>query len=86
MFGQYLRKRLDPKVLLTNAYMGRVVKEMDFKDIDDALHSTQLRRNLQTKVAGSLQAYEDEKQKAKAEEKNKTLLDDLTFISEDRKT
>ncbi|MGI6765647.1 MAG: RelA/SpoT family protein [Lentihominibacter sp.] len=83
MFGQYLRKKgLDPKVLLTNAYMGRVVKEMDFKDIDDLCTQLSYGGNLQTKVAEKLQSYEDEKQKAKAEEKSKTLLDDLTAISE----
>ncbi len=83
MFGQYLRKKgLDPKILLTNAYMSRVVKEMDFKDVDDLCTQLSYGGNLQTKVAEKLQSYEDEKQKAKAEEKSKTLLDDLNAISE----
>ena len=36
LFTQYLRKKgFDPKVLLTNSYIGRAVKELHFKDAED---------------------------------------------------
>lgn len=83
LFSQYLRKKgLDPKILITNAYINRVVKEMHFKDSDDMYNQLSYGGNIQTKVANLLQAYEDEKQKTETAEKNKSLLDDLHEIEE----
>ena len=83
MFNQYLRRKgYDPKVLLVNSYLGRVIKEMGFKDLDDLCVQLSYGGSLQTKVAEKLQSYEDEKQKAKADESHKSLLDDLSLISE----
>ena len=83
LFNQYLRKKgYDPKVLLKNAYIGKVVKELGLKDADDLYTQLSYGGSLQTKVANLLQQYEDEKQKIENEEKNKTLMDDLNEISE----
>ena len=83
LFTQYLRKKgYNPKVLITNTNIARVVKELNFKDTDEMYTQLSYGGNLQTKVANLLQAIEDEKQKTVTEEKNKTLLDDLNNISE----
>ncbi len=85
LFNQYLRKKgYDPKALLINSYLGRVVKEMNFKDLDDMYTQLSYGGNLQTRVATLLQGYDDEKRKNEIDEKNKSLLDDLNEIS--RKT
>ena len=83
LFTQYLRKKgFDPKVLLTNSYIGRAVKELHFKDAEDMYTQLSYGGNIQTKVAHLLQSFEDEKQHLASEEKNKSLLDDLNVISE----
>ena len=83
LFTQYLRKKgFDPKVLLTNSYIGRAVKELHFKDAEDMYTQLSYGGNIQTKVAHLLQSCEDEKQHLASEEKNKSLLDDLNVISE----
>ncbi len=83
LFNQYLRKKdLDPKTLQTNTYINRAVKEMNFKDSDDLYTQLSYGGNIQTKVANLLQSFEAEKQKASAEEKSRTLLDNLNEISE----
>ena len=83
LFTQYLRKKgFDPKVLLTNSYIGRAVKELHFKDAEDMYTQLSYGSNIQTKVAHLLQSFEDEKQHLASEEKNKSLLDDLNVISE----
>ncbi|MCQ2545308.1 MAG: bifunctional (p)ppGpp synthetase/guanosine-3',5'-bis(diphosphate) 3'-pyrophosphohydrolase [Clostridia bacterium] len=83
LFTQYLRKKgFDPKLLLTNTNITKVVKDGGFKDADDMYTQLSYGGNLQTKVANLLQGYEDEKQKTAAKDKNKTLLDDLNEISE----
>ena len=83
LFTQYLRKKgFDPKVLLTNSYIGRAVKELHFKDAEDMYTQLSYGGNIQTKVAHLLQSFEDEKQHLATEEKNKSLLDDLNVISE----
>lgn len=83
LFNQYLRKKgYDPKILLTNAYINKVVKELNFKDAADMYTQLSYGGNLQTKIANILQGYEDEKQKVEAEEKNKSLLEDLKEIGE----
>ncbi|MCQ2545961.1 MAG: bifunctional (p)ppGpp synthetase/guanosine-3',5'-bis(diphosphate) 3'-pyrophosphohydrolase [Clostridia bacterium] len=83
LFNQYLRKKgFDPKVLMTNSYISRAVREMNFKDSDDLFTQLSYGGNIQTKVANLLQSFEDEKQKASNEEKNKSLLDNLNEISE----
>lgn len=83
LFTQYLRKKgFDPKTLLTNAYIGRAVKELNFKDFEDMYTQLSYGGNIQTKVAHLLQSFEDEKQHLASEEKNKTLLDNLNEISE----
>ena len=83
LFTQYLRKKgFDPKVLLTNSYIGRAVKELHFKDAEDMYTQLSYGGNIQTKVAHLLQSFEDEKQHLASEEKNKSLLEDLNVISE----
>ena len=83
LFTQYLRKKgFDAKVLLTNSYIGRAVKELHFKDAEDMYTQLSYGGNIQTKVAHLLQSFEDEKQHLASEEKNKSLLDDLNVISE----
>ncbi|MDO4177513.1 MAG: TGS domain-containing protein, partial [Bacillota bacterium] len=83
LFNQYLRKKgFDPRILLTNTYINRAVKEMNFKDSDDLFTQLSYGGNIQTKVANLLQSFEDEKQRAVSEEKNKTLLENLNEISE----
>lgn len=83
VFNQYLRKKgYDPKVLLVNSYIGRAIKELKLKDIDDLYTQLSYGGNLQTKVANLLKSYEDEKQQVEADEKSKTLIDDLNEISE----
>ncbi|MGN0702321.1 MAG: RelA/SpoT family protein [Lentihominibacter sp.] len=83
LFTQYLRKKgFDPKVLLTNSFIGRAVKELHFKDAEDMYTQLSYGGNIQTKVAHLLQSFEDEKQHLATEEKNKSLLDDLNVISE----
>ncbi len=83
LFTQYLRKKgYDPKVLMTNAYINKAVKELGFKDSDDLYNQLSYGGNLQTKVANLLQSYEDDRQKLETEEKNKSLIDDLNEISE----
>lgn len=83
LFNQYLRKKgYDPKTLLTNAYINKVVKELNFKDAGDMYTQLSYGGNLQTKIANILQGYEDEKKKVEAEEKNKSLLEDLKEIGE----
>lgn len=82
LFSQYLRKKgYDVKKLLVNSYIARVVKEMNFKDVDDLFTQLSYGGNIQTKVANLLQSYEDAKH-VQAEEKNKTLMDDLNEIHE----
>ena len=83
LFNQYLRRKgYDPRVLMTNAYISRAAKQLEFKDADDLYNQLSYGGNLQTKVANLLQGYEDERKKLETEEKNKTLLDDLNEISE----
>lgn len=82
LFSQYLRKKgYDVKKLLVNSYIARVVKEMNFKDAGDLFTQLSYGGNIQTKVANLLQSYEDAKH-VQAEEKNKTLMDDLNEIHE----
>lgn len=54
---------------------------MNFKDAGDLFTQLSYGGNIQTKVANLLQSYEDAKH-VQAEEKNKTLMDDLNEIHE----
>ena len=83
LFAQYLRRKgYDPRVLMTNAYVSRAAKELNFKDSDDLYTQLSYGGSLQTKVANLLQSYEDERLKLESDEKNKTLIDDLNEISQ----
>ena len=83
MFSQYLRKKgKDPRVLMKNTYINRAIKDLEFKDTDELFSQLSYGGNFQTKVAALLQGYEDENNQQIAEEKGKTLLDDLNEIHE----
>ena len=82
-FAQYLRRKgYDPRILMTNNYMARAAKDMGFKDADDLYNQLSYGGSLQTRVANTLQGYEDDRLKQETEEKNKSLIDDLNEISE----
>ena len=83
MFSQYLRKKgKDPRILMKNTYINRAIKDLEFKDTDELFSQLSYGGNFQTKVAALLQGYEDENNQQIAEEKGKTLLDDLNEIHE----
>ena len=83
MFDKYLRKKgHDPKVLLKNSNLNRVVKELTFKDQDELFTQLSYGGNFQSKVLGILLGYEEEAGRLAESEKEASLMDDLNRVGE----
>ena len=83
LFDKYLRKKgHDPKVLLKNSYVNRVVKEIGFKDADELFTQLSYGGNFQSKILGILLGYEEEAGRIEEAEKESSLMDDLNQIGE----
>ncbi len=83
MFDKYLRKKgQDPKVLLKNSYLNRLVKELNFKDQDELFTQLSYGGNFQSKVLGILLGYEEEAGRIEESEKEASLMDDLNRVGE----
>ena len=82
LFDKYLRKKgHDPKLLLKNSNLNRVVKELNFRDQDELFTQLSYGGNFQSKVLGILLSYEEEGRPEDAE-KETSLMDDLNQIGE----
>ena len=83
IIDKYLRKKgYDPRELLKNSYVNRAVKELGYKDSDEFYTQISNGGTLQSKVMNLLLSYDSEEKKAEESREKKTLLDDLTEISE----
>ncbi|MDO4545383.1 MAG: bifunctional (p)ppGpp synthetase/guanosine-3',5'-bis(diphosphate) 3'-pyrophosphohydrolase [Bacillota bacterium] len=82
MIDRYIRKKgMDPRTLLKNTYINRAAKELNYKNSDDLYTQLSNGGMIQSKVMNLLLSYENEDKEAE-ERKEKSLLDDLTEISE----
>ena len=80
---RYIRKKgYDPRVLLKNAYVHKVVKEMGYKSSDEMYNQLSNGGSLQNRILNLLLSYESATQAAIEAEKEKSLLEDLTEMSE----
>ena len=83
LFDKYLRKKgHDPKELLKNSYLNRVVKELNFKDQDELFTQLSYGGNFQSKVMGILLGYEEEAGHLEETAKETSLMDDLNRVGE----
>ena len=83
LFDKYLRKKgNDPKVLLKNSYLNRVVKELNFKNQDELFTQLSYGGNFQSKVMGILLGYEEEAGHLEDMSKETSLMDDLNRVGE----
>ncbi len=83
LFDKYLRKKAhDPRVLLKNSYLNRVVKELGFKDQDELFTQLSYGGNFQSKVLSILLGYEEEAGRREDAEKETSLMDDLNRVGE----
>jgi len=77
---KYMRKKgYDPRALLKNAYISRVVKELGLKNPDELYTQLSSGGAILTKVTNILLKYDAD---VRAEEEEKSLLENLNAISE----
>ena len=82
IIDKYIRKKgYDPRTLLKNAFVNRVVKDLGLKDSDELYTQLSNGGTLQSKVMNFLLGYDNENKQAEAE-KEKSLLENLNEISE----
>ncbi|MBQ9708283.1 MAG: bifunctional (p)ppGpp synthetase/guanosine-3',5'-bis(diphosphate) 3'-pyrophosphohydrolase, partial [Firmicutes bacterium] len=83
LFDKYIRKKgSDPRELLKNSNVNRLVKELEYKNSDELYTQLANGGNLQTKVYNLLMSYEKEKREEEEAEQEKTLLQNLREMSE----
>lgn len=83
---RYIRKKgYDPRVLLKNIHVNKVVKELGYKNSDELYNQLSHGGTLQTKVVNLLLSYEADLQETIEHEKEKSLLENLNEMSEKAK-
>ena len=79
----YIRKKgYDPRALLKNNYVNKAAKEMGYKNSDELYNQLSYGGPLQTKLVNLLLSYDADDKAALEAEKEKSLLENLTEISE----
>jgi GTP pyrophosphokinase len=77
---KYMRKKgYDPRILLKNAYISRVVKELGYKNAEDLYAQLSAGGAILTKVTNILLKYDED---TRAAEEEKSLLENLNAIHE----
>lgn len=77
---KYMRKKgYDPRILLKNAYISRVVKELGYKNAEDLYAQLSAGGAILTKVTNILLKYDEDTRTA---EEEKSLLENLNAIHE----
>ncbi len=80
---KYIRKKgYDPRILLRNAHVNKAVKDLGYKSSDEMYNQLSNGGSLQNKVLNLLLSYESAVQAAIEAEKERSLLEDLTEMSE----
>lgn len=80
---RYIRKKgYDPRTLLKNNYVNKAAKEMGYKNSDELYNQLSYGGPLQTKLVNLLLSYDADDKAALEAEKEKSLLENLTEISE----
>lgn len=80
---RYIRKKgYDPRALLKNNYVNKAAKEMGYKNSDELYNQLSYGGPLQTKLVNLLLSYDADDKAALEAEKEKSLLENLTEISE----
>ena len=83
MIDRYIRKKgLDPRVLLKNVYVNKAIKEMGYKNSDELYNQLSNGGTLQTKFVNLLLSYDAAVQAAIEAEKERSLMENLTEMSE----